>query len=281
MKINEVAPNNMSTASILARINKFIDEFMPHLKPGLPRPEIKLVNSKSTALATTSWKYYYRPSSKVTTADENTVISFQKRAAHDDRTLRRIVAHELCHHEVDLTEDRPKVLEVGFHTFSMLRKMSSKYSEHGTLWQAVAARFNSVYGERFVTPTSDTDFIIEETKPFFVFMKNDANGKIQWQQSKKLTLKMLIACCTYKHFFANLEFKLIKSTNHFLSRGVSLNHNSIFSGAPNKNKADELKKIWDESDDILTTLPEYEKIMAQLEQSSEYVAAKKRQAYEN
>lgn len=90
------------------------------------------------------------------------VMEIQARALADERTLERIVAHEMAHHVemLELTEKDMALLKVGIRPPS-----------HGERWKELAAKINAVAGAGFVTKTSDHDFVLTtETKPYLVLI---------------------------------------------------------------------------------------------------------------
>lgn len=90
------------------------------------------------------------------------VMEIQARALVDERTLERIVAHEMAHHVemLGLTERDMSLLKVGIRPQS-----------HGDRWKELAAKINAVAGAGFVTKDSDHDFVLTtETKPYLILI---------------------------------------------------------------------------------------------------------------
>ncbi len=104
------------TAADVGTVKSVIAEMMPVLKAGLPQPEVKIVNQVNRMLGQTIWQWG-RTAQGQTFGGENTVMEIQKRVLADETTLRRIIAHELCHHEVQLLVARPKLMELGYETY--------------------------------------------------------------------------------------------------------------------------------------------------------------------
>ncbi len=136
-------------------IPDLLNEFMPILQPGLPTPKIKIVNSIARYLGSCLWNYGLRGG--VPFSDENTVIELQKSIISNEETLRRVLAHELCHHEDDLVTEAAQLQALGFPAFQREMKFD-RTKGHGPSWQAIAARFNAKYGADFVTKTSDESY---------------------------------------------------------------------------------------------------------------------------
>jgi len=138
--------NKFATISHIEEITR---EMMKYLKPGLPFPHIKVVNNVGSKwLGRDEWK----PANP-----NNTTMLFQKSITGNDKTLRRIVAHELCHHEDFLLNYVP--------LSNAQKRMHNKLKtfSHGKTWQEIADRFNKVFGKDFVTKTSDESDVITDT----------------------------------------------------------------------------------------------------------------------
>jgi hypothetical protein len=140
-----------------AEVLKAVVEFMSILKPGLPQPKLKVVNEQNDWLGHTDWDY--GEENGIVFFDPTTTISLQKKIMKDERTMRRVLAHELCHHEDFLVNEAPKLEKLGFAAFE---KQKSEAEGHGTEWKKIAARFNAKYGEDFITEESDQDYVIDK-----------------------------------------------------------------------------------------------------------------------
>lgn len=75
------------------------------------------------------------------------LMELQKNAFHDERTLSRIVAHEMCHHGEFLLLQKQ-----GFKPTKFYRRFNPA---HGSEWQKFADKVNRVMGADFVTVVSD------------------------------------------------------------------------------------------------------------------------------
>jgi GNAT superfamily N-acetyltransferase len=165
----------------MGKVREIVVEMMGVLKSGLPEPELKIVNDEKLEwVGHTDWNYGIQ--NGTTFADPTTAISIQKKALVDDRTLRRIVAHELCHHEEFLVIEAGKLSKLGFEKYEQQKETDT----HGTEWKKIAARFNAKYGEDFVTEESDKDFVVAKTaSPDFGYSQyNDRDkdiAKLTWE----------------------------------------------------------------------------------------------------
>src|SRR5271157_2478293 len=205
----------------IGTVKNIIAEMMGVLSGGLPQPEVKIVNQTNRMLGQNVWQWGRRSDGQTFGAD-NTTMEIQKRVLTDETTLRRIIAHELCHHEVSLLVAKPKLLELGFETYKRFGNILGP-DGHGKEWKAVASRFNAKYGADFVTRTSDQDFVYGTTddKELFILLNNYVYGRhkqrLGWQWAVTLSPKA-------KELLNSLdwesgEYKLVKSTDHNLTRG--------------------------------------------------------------
>jgi hypothetical protein len=164
-------------------VKTLLDELMPFLQPNLSYPEIKIVNhTNPKALAVCQWTYAiigrddfkmpdkekYLISGKLY-CGRNTTISIEKSVIGDENTLRRVLAHELCHHEDSLINDTEDFFKLGFNAYAM----RLKYEDfHGAEWREIASRFNAKYGNGFVSKYSDQSYVQSSNeKPFFVVLE--------------------------------------------------------------------------------------------------------------
>lgn len=159
-------------------VHRIAKELMPVLNPGLPFPEFKIVNTpRSRWLGQCKWKYGLKMGQPF--YDPNTVIEVQKSVMVDETSLKRILAHELCHHQVFLDIDGPNLVKLGYYTFKM---MYGRKDGHGADFMAVASRFNAKYGADFVSRTSDENVVVDaDIKPYFIFIMA-TNGLVPGQK---------------------------------------------------------------------------------------------------
>jgi hypothetical protein len=75
------------------------------------------------------------------------LIEIQKRALHEERTLSRVVAHEICHHA--------EFLELGRAGIVPTARFRRLEPSHGPRWQKYADKVNRVMGEDYVAVLSD------------------------------------------------------------------------------------------------------------------------------
>lgn len=182
---------------------------------------------------------------------DNTTIEIQKSILGDYETTKRVLAHELAHHEDDLVNEKPEFERLGFMAYRMLRKFRDG---HGANWQAIAARFNARYGDDFVTKTSDQSYVVEsETKPFFVLFYQGHDGKVRFQQGSRISPKQkeYLARCAEVNAAGKQVFKLVKSTDSFFHGGALIGSRGGWSNTRDAAGLEKIKKQWEEGEDLL------------------------------
>lgn len=249
-----------ATPEDLSQIDAIVKEMMPVLKAGLPVPEIKISNGQSNTLGECIWRYGYHSVTGESFCGENTTISLQRRICGDERTLRRIIAHELAHHEDSLVNEKKEFEEKGFHKFVAQRKMFRR-DGHGPAWLAIAARFNAKYGKNFVTRTSDQDFVIDDSnlKPCYVLIEKYYNGNLMWQVANRLSPKAKkylseLAAGQYllKIHQDRYEHKLFMSSDPILiKKGAPLIQYNGWATTKNEGAQERLEELWNNGENIL------------------------------
>lgn len=121
---------------------------------GLPMPVIKLVNRIGAKyLARCSWP----------PGTDNTIFEIQRSALNDERTLRRVIAHELIHHWDFLRNDQTKA--------RALARMGIKEDGHGPVFEGYAARINALEGADYVTAKSDQSYDTSKAPPYYILVE--------------------------------------------------------------------------------------------------------------
>ncbi len=208
------------TAADIGTIKNIISEMMGVLAAGLPHPEVKIVNQTNRMLGYDVWQRGISADGK-TWGGDNTTIGIQKSIVDHEESLRRIIAHELCHHEVALLIAKPKLMEMGFESYNRYKKFLAPEG-HGKEWQAVAARFNAKYGADFVTEFSDQSIVSDApTKEYFVLLNNYVYGRgkqrLGWQWALSLSSQAMEYLDSLD--WASGEFKLVKTNDHIFTKG--------------------------------------------------------------
>lgn len=248
--VEEEEEPETKTAADMIPWQPILTEMMAILKPGLPTPAVKIVNRKERWLGMDLWSFRYKGGT--TESDDNTVLHLQKSIMSDETTLRRIIAHELAHHEDNLVNEKAKLEQYGFHTFRMLNRASDG---HGAAWLAIAARFNNKYGEGFVTPKSDESYVVDEgdRKPFFVLMTLSYGDKLYWQHATRLSPKMVTRLTGYARDNGkpdSYQRRLFMVTDPMFQKSPTIGLGGDAYAVKDEDK-EKVKKLWGEGDDIL------------------------------
>jgi hypothetical protein len=158
------------------QLRSILNEMMADVEGDLPTPDLRVVShTRPKWGGRCLW----------TLGNPNTAIEIQKAVTADERSFRRILAHELCHHEQYL------VYWSGY-THQNFKFMTRLEGGHGRVFRKIMDRWNARHGKGFVTVTSDKDIIEEyESKPFFVFIQRFLGGRPIWQASLRLTDRQL------------------------------------------------------------------------------------------
>lgn len=131
------------------------------------------------------------------------VMEIQESALVDERTLERIVAHEMAHHVefLEITEEDLARIRIGIRP-----------PEHGARWRELAHQINSTVGDsNFITETSDQAFVqAPETKPYVLLVSPIGSGSLGYAIGVRLSPKMQAYVDKY---IANHKARLIKSTD--------------------------------------------------------------------
>jgi hypothetical protein len=156
--------------SIDDRIEDYVTKYMGILEISGDRPIVKLrSNLGSEWLGRTTW------SSKNL---HTTLLEIQQSILGDDRTLERVIAHEMIHHRDDLaiSENAMALMRVGI-----------KPEAHGASFREGAARINAVMGPDFVTAVSDKQYAHTPSgKKFVVLITPLPNGRLGYAWAARL-----------------------------------------------------------------------------------------------
>lgn len=160
---------------IAAAIDGYVTKYMGILQIDGEPPIIKLrSNLGSKWLGRSTWS----PSRPHTT-----LLELQQAILGDERTLERVIAHEMIHHRdaLAISENEVVLLRVGI-----------KPEAHGASFREGAARINAVMGSDFVTAVSDKEY--KHTAPlkkFVLLITPLPNGRLGWTWAARLGPKAL------------------------------------------------------------------------------------------
>ena len=157
-------------ASIDDRIEDYVTKYMEILEISGERPVVKLrSNLGSKWLGRSTW------SSK---NPHSTLLEIQQSILGDDRTLERVIAHEMIHHRdaLAISEDTTALMRIGI-----------KPEAHGVSFREGAARINAVMGPDFVTAVSDKEYVrAPSRKQFIVLITPFSHGRLGWAWAARL-----------------------------------------------------------------------------------------------
>jgi hypothetical protein len=240
MRLFEITINS---AEFLQKINKYVNEFMPILAPGLPKPEIKIINNKKNFLGKTLFDYRIQNGEEKIA--DNTKIEIQSSLASNDDLLRRVVAHELCHHQDLLLNVRPEMVKNGVWTF---HKFIAPYRDgHGKEWQAIANIFNSKFGKDFVTKISDT--MVDELSEYYLLIRKESDVRYLNQQAVRLSNEKIIFLRNIIFSDKASKFKLVKTNSGFFSSSCPIGDTKYSVAVPEGQII--LKNLWHNGKDLL------------------------------
>ena len=155
---------------IAARIDDLVTKYMGLLDIAGEPPLVKLrSNLGSKWLGRSTW------SSK---RPHTTLLELQQSILGDDRTLERVIAHEMIHHRdaLAISESTIALMNVGI-----------KPEAHGASFREGAARINMVMGSGFVTEVSDKEYShAPSLKKFFVLITPLPDGRLGWTWAARL-----------------------------------------------------------------------------------------------
>ncbi len=155
---------------IADRIDGYVTKYMGILQIAGPPPIVKLrSNLGSKWLGRSTWT----PS-----RPDTTLLELQTSILGDDRTLERVIAHEMIHHRdaLAISQDELTLLRLGI-----------KPEAHGTTFREGAARINAIMGPEFVTAVSDKDYKHEApSKKFVVLITPLPDGRLGWNWAARV-----------------------------------------------------------------------------------------------
>lgn len=229
-------------ANDLGIVNKVVAELLPMLGNNLPTPKIKIVNSpRSGWLGRDSWRSTFKDGQ--TSWDETTEIEVQRSAIGDENTLRRVLAHELCHHADSLVNDLGELKKYGFHAYRKLLKMKDM---HGAGWKAFANIFNAKFGADFVTPKSDASYAVEHVnlRPYNMLLWKSGE-KIYFCVSSRITPKIrkYVDVATT----ASNEYKFLITAEPRFVHGATIGSGWSYVKPSDTEGAEKLRELWDKT----------------------------------
>ena len=152
-----------STTDLETQSRRLLDQFFGEFQ--LPTPNFKIVDQLSQ-------RWLGRTAYSSTKDPDNCLIEIQKRVLNDQKTLERVLVHELIHHADFLLNYRP---HAGKPMDPFTRKLLKRDS-HGKFFREESARINQALGKDFVTEKSDQDYVIESDREFYLLVQPHGSG---------------------------------------------------------------------------------------------------------
>ena len=155
---------------IAADIDGYVTKYMGILAIDGARPLIKLrSNLGSTWLGRSTWS---------SSRPHTTLLEIQQSVLGDERTLERVIAHEMIHHRdaLAISENDMVLMRVGI-----------KPESHGASFREGADRINAIMGPEFVTAVSDKEYSqAPSLKKFVVLITPLPDGRLGWTWAARL-----------------------------------------------------------------------------------------------
>lgn len=217
-------------------LERVAKEFLPKLPGKLPMPRFEIKSDfHSPWLGRCDW----------TPGEPNTTIEIQKSIFADSDTLRRTVAHELCHH-CDYLTNKLSEFEKDPKSFDLHERY---HDGHGPSFHKIAAVLNSVFGRSFVVDKGDMAMNVDHVPEYLVLLMRDKGHRIYWSVSHHPTeeqKKHISDVMSQK--FDHREYKLTRSTDPLLAKGSPIG-DSFSTPKPGKDPinhtlVDRLVELW-------------------------------------
>ena len=139
---------------------EILNKFFPDLEP----PKFKIVHN-------TIPKWLGRCVTKRVNGELTTIIEIQKGILNDEKTLHRVLAHELIHYYLHTDKER---MDKEFKW----KKYRLSSNPHGKEFKDLADKMNAVYGEDYVTDISNLSYVVESTKEFYIIIEPHTDKKL-------------------------------------------------------------------------------------------------------
>ncbi len=229
----------------LGLAKKVMHELMPILGEQLPEPELKMVNQPRAGwLGRNNWRIFIKNGS--ISWDPNTTITIQKYILSDETTLRRIIAHELCHHADALIEGVAELSRlsnfgmIGYKTFLN----GQRGSGHGSSWKKYAAKYNAKFGADFVTERSDESYVQEEMPipAYYIMMRKDGE-KIYYSVSSRMTQNIR---GFVDRFAGEPNYRITKTTDREFMHAATIGSGWSYpkEGDAGAEKREKVQELW-------------------------------------
>lgn len=182
-------------------VRKILDQFFSEWS--LPVPKVKLVN-RATA------RYHAR--CKWHQGADNTEIEVQRSILSDEKTLHRVLSHELIHHWQFLRIDQSDAI-------AMAKLGLSKMDDgHGQAFEQYAMKINAQMGAGYVTKTSDQSYDTSKVPTFYILVQPHGSAQFGYSVALRPSAKQKLEIADR---IATKHAKLFKSTDGRLFIGAA------------------------------------------------------------
>ncbi len=210
----------VSVLHVEQSLKKILTKFFNKYK--LPVPRIKIVDSSANWLGRTTFDPKIDKS--------NSTIEIQKRITEDEKSLDRVIAHELIHHWQFMTYPSDEVK----HSYK------DTHDGHGVDFHTWAQKINSVMGKDYVTEVSDTTYVEQIGKDYYLLIVPINKTTFGWAWSPLLTAEQKQVVNIQ---VANNARLFLSKDSRFLC-GVKIKKDSKLSVPREKELMAELKNIY-------------------------------------
>jgi len=182
--------------------------------------------------------------------NETTIIQLQRSILKDETTLRRIIAHELCHHADNLVNGK-KLIEkyqgTGERGWRMVMN-ELRQTGHGKGWKEFTLKYNAKYGADFVNEKSDESLVVEKlpVKPYYIALHKRTDGSIVFASASRLgpqALKHL----WYKRSHPDETERFTTTDDQLFVRGAGIGNGWAVPNADAKDMQERLQELWDKA----------------------------------
>lgn len=159
-----------SALAATMRVDSYVIKYMGILRVRGERPVVKIRNNLGSQwLGRDTWS----PSRPHTT-----LLEVQASIVGDERSLERVIAHEMIHHR--------DALAISANEIALL-KIGIKPESHGATFREGAARINAIMGPDFVTTVSDKEYKHAPSgKEFFVLITPFSRDRLGWNWAARI-----------------------------------------------------------------------------------------------
>ena len=238
--------NNLSVG--IPGLEKIAQWYIDHVfkDPTLPLPKFKIVNHLRSkwlgqCLMQANW--------------EVPEIHLQKTILNDEKTLDRIIAHEMVHFWQYLRQ--PEYLEYFSHGLKKVPRHEAEAIKrkiqgqgHGSVFKEWAAKINQIKGADYVTETSDESYTVEDpNKEFFILIEPATShpGKYLYNTFSKKTANIKKALEYRIEKNAAKLFK-VKDQNLLAPKSLELYGGAYF--AKEEAKQEKLKELYEKGQQV-------------------------------